>query len=96
MSSNAGRIQKMSSYAGRIQRVVGTSMAEQSNSSTDCEMSKMWKTFLFGRREMLARRCFSSSTVIEPAYGATGEEALWFEEDSVHAQMLRRQIVGET
>jgi hypothetical protein len=36
----------------------------------------------------------SSST--EPAFGATGEEAPWFEEDSVHAEMLRRQIVGET
>jgi hypothetical protein len=38
----------------------------------------------------------SSSMVMGPAYNATGEEAPWFEEDSVHAEMLRRQIVGET
>jgi hypothetical protein len=38
----------------------------------------------------------SSSTVMGPAYVATGEEETWFEEDSVHAKMLRRQIIGET
>jgi hypothetical protein len=44
------------------------------------------------------KKCLHDATLssTEPANGATGEEAPWFEEDSVHAEMLRRQIVGET
>jgi hypothetical protein len=32
----------------------------------------------------------ATSSPTEPAFGATGEEAQWFEEDSVHVKMLRR------
>jgi hypothetical protein len=35
-----------------------------------------------------------SSTVMGAAYDATEEEVPWFEEDSVHAEMLKRQIIG--
>jgi hypothetical protein len=40
------------------------------------------------------KKCLHNATSSskEPAYRATGEETLWFEEDSVHAKMLRRQI----
>jgi hypothetical protein len=30
------------------------------------------------------------------AYDATEEEAPWFEKESAHAEMLKRQIIGET
>jgi hypothetical protein len=38
----------------------------------------------------------SSSTVMGAAYDVTEEEVPWFEEDSVHAEMLKWQIIGET
>jgi hypothetical protein len=38
----------------------------------------------------------SSLTVVGAVYDATEEEAPWFQEESVHAEMLKRQIIGET
>jgi hypothetical protein len=51
-----------------------------------------------GLSHLDGKKCLhdATSSSTEPAYGATEEEAPWFEEDSVHPEMLRRQIVGET
>jgi hypothetical protein len=51
-----------------------------------------------GLSHLDGEKCMHDTTLslTEPAFGATGEEAPWYEEDSVHAEMLRRQIVGET
>jgi hypothetical protein len=55
-----------------------------------------------GLTHLEAKKCLHdatlSSTVVETfgAYDATEEEAPWYEEESVHAEMLKRQIIGET
>jgi hypothetical protein len=51
-----------------------------------------------GLSHLDGEKCLHDATSFstEPAFGATEEEALWYEEDSLHAEMLRRQIVGET
>jgi hypothetical protein len=51
-----------------------------------------------GLSHLDGKKCLhdATSSSTEPAFGATGEEAPWYEEDSVHAEMLRRPIVGET
>jgi hypothetical protein len=45
-----------------------------------------------GLSHLDAKKCLhdATSSPTEPAFGATGEEAPWFEENSVHAEMLRR------
>jgi hypothetical protein len=51
-----------------------------------------------GLSHLDGKKCLhdATSSSTEPVFGAAGEEAPWFEEDSVHAKMLRRQIVEET